>query len=276
MIQVDTFSAYTQTVDNTVSTLSADSLFIPTQAHDTVAPAIRKSLFVHHSLPVTNTNEVTIHHQDSSGWMFGLIAITLFIQCFYIKANRLRFWEICKSLFNHHTQERVLREANLYRPERLSVMALMMLVPLSLLCYHILCRLEFANYGWWGMIQWGGIFLAMITAYYTRNGIIRILGNGFYNYEAADAFICSNYLYQLVEGIITTPLLFFICFTGNTGTGFLYILLTLLSILFILRLFRGSQLFLTTAKRPRLYFFYYLCTLEIVPFAILAKAIISL
>ena len=128
---------------------------------------------------------------------------------------------------------------------------------------------------WIDLLQYLTLFAVSIVVYFTRNGIFRFLGNAFNNSESVHVYLSSNYVYHLLYAIAASGLAFFVCYTDTVGPVFFYILTGIIALLFTIRLIRGLKLILTFSKTPKVYLFYYLCILEIVPIIIIIKVIIS-
>ena len=258
MFQIDTLPPYIAPVDTTADSLTVvcayDTLFTPMGPTE---PVLHRSLFTHHHLPVQNSHETTIQHQGSPGWLFVVIILSITLICIFLRNKQIRLVDLLQSAIDHRAMDRMLRDTNLTHTIDQAIIAPLMLMPISLVGYYIL------------------LFAVCIAVYYTRNGIIRFIGNAFENSEAVHIYLSSNYIYHLLYGIAATAIAFFIFYTDRVGQTFLYILLAVIALLFTARLLRGMQLILTNAKTQKFYLFYYLCILEIVPLIIVSKVVIN-
>ena len=244
-----------------------DTLFTPT---DHPEPVPRKSLFTHHLLPVRHGNEIVVSHSGTPGWYFGGVILAVLFTVLFLRHKQLRVPDLLQALFSERTMERVLREANLTRATSQALIAPIMLLPICL----AVSQLSTLN-SQLSILNFLLLYAVALVAYYLRNGIVRFIGNAFLNSEAVHIYLTSNYIYHLVYGLVASALIFFVCFTGSLGILFFRILAGILLILFVMRLIRGMQLILTHSKSPKLYLFYYLCTLEIAPPVVLIFAAIS-
>lgn len=247
-----------------------DSLFVPV---DHAEPLPRKSLFTHHHLPVRHGREIPVGHVGTPVWYLGGIALSVAILCLFLRAKQLRLLDLLQSLISERAMSRVLREANLTRAVTQAPIALVMLFPLCLVASYSL--LPSSSNPWMAILDLLLLYAASLGVYFLRNGILRVVGDAFLNNEAVHLYLTSNYVYHLAYAVVATALAFFVCFTGDLGGIFLSLLAALLAILFLMRFLRGMQLILTHAKSPKLYLFYYLCTLEIVPVIVLVAGAIS-
>ena len=281
MQQIDTLPPYCPPIDiiagsigdsTLVSSPSCiyDSIFTPVAAAE---PHVRKSLFTHSQLAVQHNHEIAIHHAETSGWYFGFIALSIFLICFFLRHKQISMVNLLQSAIDHRAMDRMLRDTNLTHAQDQVPIALIMLIPISLVGFFF-----FLNHGsntLLEILQYLMFLLVCYLVYFTRNGIIRFIGNAFNNQEATHLYLSSNYIYHLLYAIAATSLAFFIFYTDTMGGTFFYILAGILGLLFVIRLIRGLQLILTFSKTPKFYLFYYLCILEIVPIIIIIKVAIS-
>ena len=247
-----------------------DSVFTPL---DHGEPMPRKSLFTHHLLPVRNDYDLSVTHTNTSGWYLGGIGLSILLLLLFLRQKQLSLGDLLLSLINGQTMNRVLRETNLTRTSSQSVIALIILLPIALVAQYLWLP---GHDVWSSMINFGLLYAGCCLAYYLRNGILRFIGEAFYNREAVHLYLSSNYLYHLAYGIMTTAMAFFICYTDGRGGLFAAVLGGMLGLFYLMRVVRGMQLILTHAKTSTLYLFYYLCTLEIVPPILIGSYIISL
>lgn len=280
MIQFDTLAPYTPPESIAIDTLadsSADPAF--SCAYDsifqlpTAAPELHRSIFSHHLLPVLHNHEIDIIHQAPSGWLLAIIALSIFLICTYIRSHQLQLLDLVQAAFDHHALDRITREASMGRKLDYSLIAIIALLPVSVVIYQ-----AFIPHGstLGANLSWFAITLVTTYAiYFLHNGLVRFFGSAFDNAESTNYYIATDYFFLLILGIITTAFSFFICYTGDSGKMFLNALYIVAGTVFVLRLLRCLQLILTLSKTAKFYLFYYLCILEIAPIAIAIKVAIS-
>lgn len=283
--QIDTTTIPTAIADSSASAL-ADSCLAPDSAqyccvYDSLfplaapkKPVLHKSLFTHHQLAVQNSHEIAIQHQGAPGWFFGFIVLSILLFCLYIKSKQLSLLELLKSAIDHRALDRLLRDTNLTHALDQAPIALITLIPLSLVCYSTF--FSHSSNILSDILNYLLLLVICYAAYYTRNGFIRLIGNAFDNPESVHTYLSSNYIYHLLYGIVATAFAFFVCYTGSVGKIFFYILAGIIGLMFIFRIIRGMQIILTLSKTPKFYLFYYLCIFEIVPIVIVAKVVSTL
>ena len=272
MLQIDTLPPYTTLIDSAIDSQQVlcayDTLFTPM---DKVEPVLHKSLFTHHLLPVKNSHEITIQHHGSPGWLFIFIALSIGLICLFLRHKQLSLVELLHSAIDSRAMDRMLRDANLTHATDQAIIAPLMLIPISLIGYHAF--IPHISNVWLDILQYLLLVVVCCAIYFTRNGILRFIGNAFENRESVHIYLSSNYIYHLLYGIVATAFAFFIFYTDYAGQTFLYILYGIIALLFAIRFLRGMQLILTYSKTPKLYLFYYLCILEIVPIIVLIKVV---
>ena len=276
LLQADT-TALTDTLATTDSCCGAqycciyDSLFPMAEAKE---PVLHKSLFTHHQLAVQNSHEITIQRQGAPGWFFGFIILSVLLFCLYIKAKQTHLVDLLKSAIDHRALDRMLRDTNLTHALDQAPIALISLIPLSLVCYSFF--FSHSSNTLTDILHYLLLLVICYATYYTRNGFIRLIGNAFANPESVHIYLSSNYIYHLLYGIVATVFAFFVCYTGSVGRIFFYILAGIIGLLFVFRLIRGMQIILTLSKTPKFYLFYYLCIFEFVPIVIVTKVVTTL
>lgn len=273
MPQIDTMPAYmgSEAVADTAAmglpVCAYDTLFSPQAA---ATPTLRRSLFTHHELPVRSHREKSIQHQGTPGWYLAVVVLSVFLVCNYIRRKQINMIDLLQSAIDHRALDRLLRDANLTHPSSLAPIALIMLIPLSLVGHYSF--MPHSSIMLTDMLHYALLLVGCYVLYFIRNSTIRLLGNAFGNSESVNVYLSSNYIYHLLYAVVGAAMSFFVCYTGNMGDTFLYILLGLIGLLASVRFLRGMQIILTLSKTSKFYLFYYLCTFEIVPIVFIVKA----
>lgn len=298
MLQIDTLPAYAPTTDTASLTAlthltaeTADSATVDSAilaqlpevvcAYDTIftpleakEPVLHKSLFTHHELQVKSSYERAIMHENSPGWLFGVIVIALFLIFNFLRRKQINMVELLQSAIDHRALDRLLRDSNLTHPASQAPIAMIMLLPVSLMGYYF--YMPHSSQVLSDMLTYGLVLVICFASYFIRNGVIRVMGNAFGNSESVNMYLASNYIFHMLYAIVASLMAFFVCYTGEMGQTFFYITLGVLGLLMVIRFLRGMQIILTLSKTSKFYLFYYLCILEIVPIVIIAKVATSL
>lgn len=262
------FLPATNSNENALSILPelCDGLFVGT---DSIGPVLHKSLFTHHELQVQHNYEVDLHRQSTPGWFLLFILLSIILTVIYMRAKQLTPATIFQASVDHRSLERILREENLTHRTDLMPIALVMPIPLALVIYYSLMPSDIT--AWAALLEYLGLWAAIVAVYLLRNGVLRLMGDAFDNNEVVGMYISSNYMYHVAYAMAGSVMAFFVCYTGAASQGFLVALGIILGILLLCRLVRGLNLILTLSKSPKLYLFYYLCILEIVPILVILK-----
>lgn len=277
MLQIDTLPAYSHIADTVANGSSAqaqlpevvcayDTIFAPLEAKE---PVLHKSLFTHHELQVKSGHEKIIVHENAPGWLFGVIIISLFLIFNFLRRKQINILELLQSAIDHRALDRLLRDSNMTHPASQAPIAMIMLLPISLVGY---CSfMPHSSNVLLDMMTYLMVLVVCFVAYFVRNGVMRLVGNAFGNNDSMSLYLASNYIFHLLYAIVGATMAFFVCYTGEMGRVFLFIALGLLGLLMLVRFIRGMQIILTLSKNSKFYLFYYLCILEIVPIVIIAK-----
>ena len=274
MIPYDTLSPYPLPYDslgNSTAVYPLDTIFPLTDS--VPAAVIRSSLFAHHQLPVQHVGELARQACGTGGWYFVAITIAILLLVLLLRGAGVGIAELIHSTIDSRVCLRTIRDGNLTRPVAQTPIALVSLVPVVLVVFHYLQPNSL--HPWRDILQYLLLLLIVYVLYFTRNGIIRLIGRAFDDGEATHLYLSSNYVYHLLYGVAAALFSFFICYAGEAGEVFFYILCGVIGILFVMRLFCGMRIILTNAKTSKLQLFYYLCSLEIVPVLVAVKLAVS-
>ena len=241
-----------------------DSIFRMRELPETV---YRKSMFTHHNMPVQHDSLIPRENPAPPAWLFAVLVILTALLCLYLRQRKLTIKDLAQSLVDHRAMDRNLRNNNLTHSAMLTPMGLLVSVAMALAIHTV----ALAHTGFVGFLL---LSLALIAAYMTRNGIIRLLGNIFDNRAGVNIDITSNYLYHLALAIIIVPLLYPMAY-AHWGDGIIYAIGGITAVEFFMRLYNGINLFLKQSKNFHFHLFYYLCAVELIPFLVLIKLFIS-
>lgn len=236
--------------------------------------ALRKSLFTGHSMKVEHPQQERLDNQGI-GWVFGTIVFAVLCIGIFLARTRLKLVEAVSSAFSLRSMARTLREHNIVKISTLIPGGLIYMIEFALLGFyfggeHIASSLSTSAYTAYLII-----LAACMGGYLLRLGTISLLGNIFQNNAAIGLYNTTSFLLHLVGSVGMAPLLLLLYFYEPLSNIALWTALIFAAILFIIRLIRGLQLILTHSTNSRIYLFYYLCIVEIVPFLIAWKLIIS-
>lgn len=231
------------------------------------------SLFRHHLLPVTHTEAELLNTQYLSAWYLIVLAIGALVLIVYIRGLQNNLVEWMHAAFDSRKLTHILHENSHIAKQQLIPISFICLIPLTLLALHWIQPQM--GYTWAGMLEYLKWIGMGVVVYFSRNGIIHLIGKTFDEEDTTSLYIASNYLFHLCYAVVGMAMAFFILYIPPVAQFLTWMLAILLTILFLVRFTRGMTIVLTMAKSPKVYFFYYLCIFEIVPIVVIAKLAIS-
>lgn len=250
--------------------LCNDSLFAP---YKNLQTQYRESMFVTNELSTKEPTTTMRHSEPSADWVFATVVVLAGAMSLYFNIQKFKIKDILRSLFDFRTLERVFRESNI-RTISLMPMAAIYIACLALCATkasQIFGTIVYENTPLVCLAIFAGISLLILL----KNEAIILLGNLFEVYNCMKMYLYSNYLFYFLGALTTLPLTLLLFYSPFAERTMVYIIAFYISILFVVRLLRGIQLILTNPESSKLYLFYYLCCLEIVPILVLIKIIIA-
>lgn len=248
--------------------LCNDSVFAPYAADSFTV--YRESMFAANGLASQPKEPSLRDVSHGPDWMFLVIVALLTLMSLFINRIRFNIKDILVSLFNLRIQSRVERENNVKITSMLpmtgiylaSVAAVATRVATSRLSLHLTVPQP---------LFYAIVVASLVLFILMKGGLIRLIGNIFDDRGSVQLYLTSGHLFYFAGGMLLPPLLLFVYFAGAGGEAALIISAALIAIILITRLIRGLQLILTNSRSSKLYLFYYLCILEIVPILAMVK-----
>ena len=262
--QWDTFVPVVEEPDLGVYQGMMDSIFVE---QDTAVQQYRPSLFREHTLVPHDTGLLARTDNSAPAWTFFFLVLLAGLLCLYYRIHKITVGGLLRSIVDSRAMDRMLRDSNMTRTMQMVPMGLLMIASLALPMAYFAIRMPLGNY----LL----LSAAVMLAYLLRNLLIRLLGIIFDDSAAVQSYITSNYLYHLVLASVTIPMLFLFFYLPGGNHVVLDILAGLIVLEFVVRLVRGLRLYLTQSFNSHFYLFYYLCIVEIIPFIVLIKQIIT-
>ncbi len=210
----------------------------------------------------------------ATDWVFGIMALLLLATSLYLNNQKFKLKDILQSLFDRRIMERVFRENNL-KPYSLLPMTCIYIGSLTLVANELICNTPGFILTKNTLLQYLMLFVALTVYYLIKNALINMFGSLFEDRHTTTLCISSNYLFCFLGGIAAMPLALLHFFSPIATSTILTAIGILVSIVFVLRLTRCLQIILSNSKSSKLYLFYYLCIVEIVPILLVTKGIIS-
>lgn len=233
------------------------------------------SLFSNHELPMLHSNYEALCSNGPASWIFILLVSMALLICLFFHKHHLLLLDLLHAVADKRVLNRIIRNSHFDRVGALFLCGLFFTTSLSLAAFFFLSTNKAPNVEAW--IVFLTYWVAITAFFFIRNGLIRTLGHIFDNDEASKLCVVNNYSFAIIEAILLIPILLIAYYAPFMHHG--HISLSILiapGILLLLRLIQSIQLILTFSKSSKLFLFYYLCIVEIVPLLILYKAFILL
>lgn len=247
-----------------------DSLFASYTSDTVVA---RPSMFTAQQWPADEKTFTQHNNHTGTDWLFGTAVLLLILMSIHLNSRKYKIKDILQSMFDIRVLERVTRESNIKSLSMLPMSAIY-IADIALIAMRWIQTYKPLMIYIAEPLFYLLLFATSFFFFLVRNGLIRTIGNIFQDYSATALYISSNHLFYYIGSLVVTPMLLFVLFGGNLSTIALYIATAIPLIILIVRFLRGLQLILTNSETSKLYLFYYLCILEIVPFLIIIKVIL--
>lgn len=247
-----------------------------TTAHSGVQ-IFTRSLFEGHQLKASAPAAPTLRHEATSGWIFGLLFLSLALVALIrgLYSKRLRI--ILLAPFSSRKMGQVIRDADLLSPALKGWLQVNYLAMLSLAAYLITQRyisLPVLHPALHGITLYLSIFILLSALYIIRHRVARFWGHLFKETEISFRYRLNHLLISIMIGLALIPVL----------TGILYLPAYLIGpatvtggiiigILLLVRTLKSIYIGITFRWYALIYIFLYLCTLEILPVLLLLKAI---
>lgn len=250
--------------------LCNDSVFSPFASDTTIT---RQSMFAQNTHHATSVNPETRYQNENVDWTFGLFVVLLALMSLYINSRKFKLKDIFLSLFDIRVMERISRESNIKSWSMLPMVGIY-LAGVAFTATTFAQQWSYLTTNASDITHYLTVF-GILAAYITiKNGITHLLGSVFDDKYSTSLYVVNSHLFHFVGAIVLTPLLMLIQYGTAIHSYVLNIAIIIIVILFLIKLLRGFQLILTNSKTSKLYLFYYLCIIEIVPILVTTKIIL--
>ena len=207
---------------------------------------------------------------QQSTWAFWFILAGFFLLTLtrYYHEKRLKLFGM--AIFKRSAALQIIRESPVQGHRSFIPLMGMYIISLTLLIYEAVEILSpGSSSGISSLLLFAGFLGIYILIFLIRIIVIRVISLIFKNPATASEYIQTIIIFNLVMGILMLPLLLIMAFTLRDIV--LYIAIGLAFILMVLRFIRGFSIGLSDTKFSLIHLFLYLCTLEILPIAFVAK-----
>ena len=205
-----------------------------------------------------------------NGWFIGFVILTTFIFAWV----RLFFYNnyntILKSSYNYNNSVKFFKEENSASKRVSFFLNFIFFLNISLFIYLAIGYLNIKTY-LENLQLLGVLFFTILLIYIIKNIAIKIVGYIFNSENVASEYISNIWLYNKILGLSLLPIIITLPYINTVWKlPLIYIGLSLIPIFFVFRIIRSFQI-VFRIKLSIIYWFLYLCTLEILPVFVLSK-----
>jgi len=211
-----------------------------------------------------------LENSGSNAFLFWLNLLTGLILAIVINTQKGAILKISNAITNENVLKLIQRE------EKKGISGYHLLLYFSFFInaaiFVYLIVFNFYKVQGWFPFQW--IFLGILGIYLLRHIFILLIGKVFPFKKDSQLYGITIQTFNIFIGIILIPFNLIIAFgPENTAVPLIYIGLTIVGILALLRTFRGFLIASTYIQSNLFHFLLYICTFEIFPTLLLIKII---
>ena len=250
-----------------------DSVKTQVLSADTVQkdPLAAHSLFENHLLP-PKTTEDQLHITRHDFWVAGILLLlyTLFVWLYV--SNRKKLNQVIRAFYVNRSGGQLSRD-ELALGNRVAVfLSIFFVVTSAIFIGHLLPYYGFdffsSNFTLLSIVTGAVVILAYSFKFLT----IKTIGYIFKVQKEAAEYTMLVFLFCNTLGLFMLPIVIGLTFIDQVPPSFFINTgLALIAVFIAIRTIRGLFLGLNSSRISKFYLFMYLCTLEILPFIILAK-----
>ena len=211
-------------------------------------------------------------HIINHDWVLAVLIVILALMAVLVSSYRSLIYKMLMATFFKQYYIMLQREENeIYRKVSM-FLNFISFISIALFFYFLFEKSQ------WNPIPVGGfyffllIFAMLLLLVFLQYGVVSFTGWIFKSQNESKEYQFNILLTYKLFGVFLIPLLFFIQYApGTSPFFFIKIGLFLLVLVSLKRYFVGFQLGLSITSFPKIYSILYICTLELLPIAILVK-----
>jgi len=233
---------------------------------ETIGPMNQSSQLI---IPVTR-------HIQSGEW-FLFILLLLFATLGWFKYNFNRYLgQVLNGTVSYQVSQRLYRDQNVLFLRVSGMLNVFFIFTTAVFLYQTARYFNLLNYAVNGLWIYLLIAAAFGTLFFIRQVSLRFIGFLFDKNEAFSEYLHNTQLYNKSMALLLLPLILGAAYMPvDLQPVFIFSGITLSISLFVLKIFRGSQIIIRNDVLI-LYWILYLCTLEILPLIIIYRYLLSL
>ncbi|MFY9308837.1 MAG: DUF4271 domain-containing protein [Bacteroidia bacterium] len=230
-----------------------------------------KSLFQNHLLPIKN-KEPQLHITNTDFWVAGILLLIYILFVWLYVSNRKKLNQVIQTFYINRSGGQLTRD-DLALGNRVSVfLSVFFIVNTTLFIRHLLPYYGFDFFNSNVSLLGVATAILIIITYGIKFLVIRLLGYVFKVQKEMSEYAMLVFLFCNTLGLFLLPVVIGLSFIDQVPPSvFIKIGLGIIAAFIGVRTVRGLFLGLNSSRISKFYLFMYLCTLEILPFIILAK-----
>ena len=216
-----------------------------------------------------------VAEQKNTDWLF--IIVLLLFSCIVVVFHSFRYrgFEILRSCFSLKEFEFFSKSVN----GTIFLTILPFVFVIALIAWNIIDYFNLAIYlpfAFTTVQLFGALLLSVFAFLVARMGLIAFFGSLFRTGELTRLYLLNQSVFFFLDFLLLFPITTFALFTPSyMQLYFLAAACVVLILLILVRLVRGMCFVFYFSKFPRVYLFCYLCIVELLPFFIVVKLLIS-
>lgn len=228
------------------------------------------SLFEQHLLPVQHT-QPQLHPPQSDFWPAAILTGLYLMFIWIYVANRKKITQMISAFYLNRFNNLLSRDEFTIGNRVAVFLSLFFIVANTIFIVHLLSYLK-VNFPFNTLVLSSLIGGGLLILYAGKMILINVFGYVFQVQKEASEYARLVFLYCNLLGLFMLPLSVCVVFMKQFSPAiFITAGVSMISIFILVRIIRGLFVGLNSTRISKLYLFVYLCTLEIMPFVILAK-----
>lgn len=244
-----------------------DSVFgIPDQS---LLPC-HKSLFSDHSMPVKHSEPLPRVQSDDGGYVFAVCILLVIAFLIFAILRKFQIKNVLAAAFSSRHTNILMRDSGLKND--------FSMWPASLIYYSSVATAAYVatsdifDIHLFGMADLPILIGVTLLFIFLRHILTKLLGIASGEKDTVAMYTITGTFFQLAGATLVIPATIA---ARYADTSFVWFAAAIAALVFVLRLARGLSLVLSKSGGFKLYLFYYLCIIEIIPLLIFTKLIIN-
>ena len=212
---------------------------------------------------------------NGEGNVFIVALVLVILLCIAMRIKNIRMKQVVLSAVSQRHANVLMRNCNIKDDKPLIPVSLIYYATLAIYGYVATKKLydfSLTQNPWMdiGLYSAGTIVLGLV-----RYTLMRLLGGICAENSTIQVYIINTGIFQMLASALLLPLVVFGFYT-SASEFIVWFCAGIVALIFAVRLIRGLGIILNTSGDTKVYLFYYLCIIEIVPILIFVKLISKL